>query len=326
MRSSRPYVQLDPAVIEQARQMDLLSYLRAYEPNNLVRVGGSVYCTREHDSLKISNGKWYWWSRGIGGVSALDYLIKVKDYGFVEAVEALTGGAVEWTPPQTPKKDEPKVLLLPPKHRDCNRVMQYLFGRGIRNEDATHIMYLVTKSLKYNRDKIINNLTAVIQSIIAMDTTGTDVLKLQEQIKKVEGKRANLIDLYMSNLINKDEFTATRASCDAEIEELQSIIESVDKQREMIEQQQQLLKEIEDAIKEIVSGVEYEDEFYKHILDKMVVQDKDNIDVYLNLLPMKWSYTVAKASKKAVASEWNISEASLPISVKRPLSSGYGML
>ena len=31
-----------------------------------------------------------------------DYLIKVKDYGFVEAVEALTGGAVEWTPPQTP--------------------------------------------------------------------------------------------------------------------------------------------------------------------------------------------------------------------------------
>lgn len=131
MRSNRPYVQLDPAVIEQARQMDLLSYLRAYEPNNLVRVGGSVYCTREHDSLKISNGKWFWWSRGIGGVSALDYLIKVKDYGFVEAVEALTGGAVEWTPPQPPKKDEPKVLLLPPKNKDCNRVAQYLFGRGI---------------------------------------------------------------------------------------------------------------------------------------------------------------------------------------------------
>lgn len=132
MRISRPYVQLDPAVIEQARQMDLLSYLRAYEPSNLVRVGGNVYCTRKHDSLKISNGKWYWWSRGIGGVSALDYLLKVKDYGFVEAVEALTGVSTEWIPPpQTPKKDEPKVLLLPPKNKDCNRVMQYLFGRGI---------------------------------------------------------------------------------------------------------------------------------------------------------------------------------------------------
>ena len=30
MRRNRPYVQLDPAVIEQARQMDLLSYLRAF--------------------------------------------------------------------------------------------------------------------------------------------------------------------------------------------------------------------------------------------------------------------------------------------------------
>lgn len=52
MRSNN-YVQLDPTVIEQARQMDLLSYLQAYEPNNLQRVTGNVYCTKEHDSLKI---------------------------------------------------------------------------------------------------------------------------------------------------------------------------------------------------------------------------------------------------------------------------------
>ena len=91
-----------------------------------------MYCTAEHDSLKISNGKWYWWSRGFGGYSALDYLIKVKEYDFVEAVEILTGQTMaDWKPPPTPKKDEPKVLLLPPKNKDCNRVIQYLFGRGI---------------------------------------------------------------------------------------------------------------------------------------------------------------------------------------------------
>ena len=33
--------------------------------------------------------------------------------------------------PPAPKKDKPKVLLLPPKNKDCNRVIQYLFGRGI---------------------------------------------------------------------------------------------------------------------------------------------------------------------------------------------------
>ena len=134
MRTNRPYVQIDPDVLERVRQIDLLSYLREFEPSNLVKVKGTnnVYCTAEHDSLKISNGKLYWWSRGFGGYSALDYLIKVKEYDFVEAVEILTGQTMaDWKPPPAPKKDEPKVLLLPPKNKDCDRVIQYLFGRGI---------------------------------------------------------------------------------------------------------------------------------------------------------------------------------------------------
>ena len=129
---SNRYVQFDPAVIEQARQIDLLSYLQRYEPGNLKRVAGNVYCTREHDSLKISNGKWYWWSRGFGGFSALDYLMKVRELGFVEAVQTLTGDMGDWKPPPPAvKKDEPKVLLLPPQNKDSDRVLQYLFGRGI---------------------------------------------------------------------------------------------------------------------------------------------------------------------------------------------------
>ncbi len=171
-------------------------------------------------------------------------------------------------------------------------------GLTIRNEDATHIMYLVTKSLKYNKEKITNNLISVIKSIIAMDTTGADATKLKSQITAIENKRTKLIDIYMSGDITKEEFSSARSKCDIEIAELQSVIDSIDKQQTMIKQQQQLISEITEAINEIVGGVDYEDEFYKHILDKMVVNDKDNIDVYLNLLPLKWSYTVARASKK----------------------------
>ncbi len=168
-------------------------------------------------------------------------------------------------------------------------------GLSIRNEDATHIMYLVTNSLKYNKEKITNNLLAIIKSIIAMDTTGTDSEKLKSQIKATLQKRANLIELYTSGDITRDEFSAARAKCENEIAELQSVIDSIDKQREMIEKQQELVAEITEAMNELINGVEYEDDFYKEILDKMVVNDKDHIDVYLNLLPLKWSYTVAKS-------------------------------
>ena len=168
-------------------------------------------------------------------------------------------------------------------------------GLSIRNEDATHIMYLVTSSLKYNKEKITNNLLAIIKSIIAMDTAGTDSEKLKSQMKAIEQKRTNLIDLYTSGDITRDEFSAAKAKCENEIAELQSVIGSIDKQREMIEKQQELVDEITEAMNELINGVEYEDDFYKEILDKMVVNDKDHIDVYLNLLPLKWSYTVAKS-------------------------------
>ncbi len=168
-------------------------------------------------------------------------------------------------------------------------------GPSIRNEDAVHIMCLVTRELKLSRQKITDNLLSVIRSIIAMDTTGTDVAKLETQIKAVEERRTKLIDLYMSGDVTKEEFAAARTKCDSEIAELQSVIDSMEKRQEMVRGQQELMAEIAKAVSEIINGVEYEDEFYTQILDKMVVHDRDNIDVYLNLLPMKWSFTVASS-------------------------------
>mgnify|MGYP007022398080 CR=1 FL=1 len=54
-----PYIK--PETILEAKKVDLLSYLRAHEPDELVRCSGG-YCTRTHDSLKTSNGMWMWWS------------------------------------------------------------------------------------------------------------------------------------------------------------------------------------------------------------------------------------------------------------------------
>ena len=132
IKTRTSYINFSPETVEQARQIDLLTYLSIYEPENLVRITSNVYCTREHDSLKISNGKWYWWSRGFGGASALDYLIKVKDFHFADAVQLLTGeGSIRASPPKTQKKTEPKPLYLPPKNATCSCVLWYLTGRGI---------------------------------------------------------------------------------------------------------------------------------------------------------------------------------------------------
>jgi hypothetical protein len=129
-----PYI--DPEVIQEAKQMDLFTYLQTYEPQELVHFSGNVYCTRTHDSLKISNGKWCWHSRGIGGRSALDYLIKVRDMKFTDAVEQIMGRVAIQSPVFTPKTQEPQKaeFALPKMDSGIAEVERYLMGRGISRD------------------------------------------------------------------------------------------------------------------------------------------------------------------------------------------------
>lgn len=122
---------VDPQTVEKAREMDLLTYLQNYEPNELVRLSDGTYCTRTHDSLKISNRKWMWWSRGFGGYSALDYLIKVKGLDFVQAVETIVGKCAVTQNINLQQKEikQPKPLLLPDKSTSNRVIFKYLCGR-----------------------------------------------------------------------------------------------------------------------------------------------------------------------------------------------------
>lgn len=76
---------LEPEELAEVKKLDLLTYLSNYEPNELVKKSRNDYVTRTHDSLHMTNGMWMWWSKGIGGKTALDYLIKVHDMPFLDA-------------------------------------------------------------------------------------------------------------------------------------------------------------------------------------------------------------------------------------------------
>ena len=135
--------------IIQAREIDLLTYLQTYEPTNVRKSEGrpDQYEMVEHDSLKISNGKWFRHSTQYGGHSALDFLVMVRGVGFVDAVESLTRGY--YIPPaedktaqgkfisnaskaNQPQVEKKKYKFYPPKPcKNNDRAIAYLRGRGI---------------------------------------------------------------------------------------------------------------------------------------------------------------------------------------------------
>lgn len=142
-------------LIESVREIDLLSYLETNEPWNLVHISGDNYCTKEHDSLKISNGKWYWFSRGIGGYSALDYLMKVQDIPLREAVEMIIGPKAKIQPfiPRIVKKKENRKLLIPELANFPYQAKNYLISRGI---DPDIIDYCIKNSILFETEKYHN--------------------------------------------------------------------------------------------------------------------------------------------------------------------------
>ena len=130
---------IPPEQLARAREMDLLTYLRCREPEELVSVGGDTYATKSHDSLKISNGEWYWWSRGIGGSNALDYLTTVRKLSLPDAVQrVLSAGGAPLAEPPRRKVCPTKSFSLPHRHADNRRVFSYLRGRGIDPEIINH--------------------------------------------------------------------------------------------------------------------------------------------------------------------------------------------
>lgn len=137
--------------IEEAKRLDLYNYLSNYESDELVQYNRDTYTTKTHDSLKISNGMWYWFSRGIGGKSALEYLIKVKEYSFTDAMDIIQRSLKEQ--PLVYSKYEKNIkkikelkLILPEKNSNNNKVIRYLVSRGI---DEYIVRELIDKELIY---------------------------------------------------------------------------------------------------------------------------------------------------------------------------------
>ena len=118
--------------IDRAKQVNILDYLLTYEPNNIKRIGSAHYL-KDHDSLRISNGLWKWESQGIGGKNVVDYLMKVREYSFVDAVRRLSGDSIPITHVTAKARPptEKKPFALPPRSRDNTRTIAYLQSRGI---------------------------------------------------------------------------------------------------------------------------------------------------------------------------------------------------
>ena len=139
--------------IAQAKQMNLYEYMQLCEPDNFRPEGPSQFRHKGHSSLTFSeDGSWTYFKTKATGRKAIDYLIKVEGYSFVDAVRQinqLQGGIIPSfqpvKPPRSevaPKPEQSREFRLPQPDANSYAATAYLRGRCIhpnvlRSEEHT---------------------------------------------------------------------------------------------------------------------------------------------------------------------------------------------
>ena len=154
---SKRYIRKD--ALQEIRKLSAFDYIKNYQPEILVKNGRTDYYHREHDSLHFSNGKWYWWSQGKGGTSALDYLITVEGFDFKDACNYLLD-LMKISAPVTTYyySKQTKPFELPVKDTNNDLIIRYLCNK--RKIDKDIVDYFISVNQIY-QDKQFKNVVFV---------------------------------------------------------------------------------------------------------------------------------------------------------------------
>ena len=150
-------MRIDENVLAQARTADVLAFFEKYNGFTFANRGGEYRC-KQHPSLAVKHDRlsWFWHSKGIGGHGALDYLVKVENMAFREAVEVVTGITPTAAPPRQESEQAKtlissdktaKTLILPEKVSFPLRLYDYLCNK--RGIDGDIVNTLIQREMLY---------------------------------------------------------------------------------------------------------------------------------------------------------------------------------
>jgi len=143
-------MRIDENILYQARTADVLAFFEKYHGFTFAHRGGEYRC-QQHKSLAVKDDclSWYWHSKGVGGYGVLDYLTKVENMPFRQAVEVVTGISPTPAPLRQERQqaEPPKTLVLPEKAG----VTLWLYGYLImkRHIDIEVINTLIQRKMLY---------------------------------------------------------------------------------------------------------------------------------------------------------------------------------
>ena len=121
--------------VAELRKIDLLTYFKNYRPDELVKNGNTDYVLKYHDSLHLDSEGWYRWSNHTYGKNAIDYLMIVENYTFIDACKILLDATKQSVPVKYNHKTHKVNFRLPEPDINNDLVINYLTKERMIDKD-----------------------------------------------------------------------------------------------------------------------------------------------------------------------------------------------
>lgn len=189
-------------------------------------------------------------------------------------------------------------------------------GCQLREADAMDILRQTVETLPLDRRAVIRSLAHVVEEALANTDGGRDLHRLSRELETLQKRKQQALEALFDQIITREEFRLMDQRYEEKVARLKEQMEALGTDRASGAQER---ARILSAVHGIVAGGTAGDAFYSRLLHCMTVHSGGRVEVRLAALPTRWIFALDDEVPAAQ------NDASVPISVSNPFSSGQGM-
>ena len=184
------------------------------------------------------------------------------------------------------------------KRKDSQGELMGCGSVNIRYDDLKTILMHLIGEVMSERHDVTEQLFAVVSDVLRTSDQNDRITYLEKELGMVEQKKEKLLDMCLSEDIDTSEYKKSFRRLRSEYEDLQNKLEREKAKCLGRSDQQKTLQRIDTHIKGLTSGAEWDEVFFRTIVDRIEVHNDRSVNIRFNQLDRTCCVAILKGKKE----------------------------
>lgn len=189
------------------------------------------------------------------------------------------------------------------EHTNANNEKIGCSNISITEKDIRSVLQHVLVDALTDRNKLIESVLTTVSRVLKSNHSKDNVYYLENELQKIESKKQKLLDMCLSGDIETSEYCKACKKLKTEYDNLSEKLQSEKTCSCMLADRGEIITEIREYVNSLTLGYEWNDTFYRSIVEKIVITKNRKIYIHLRHIPDKWNAKILRG--KAEINRYN---------------------